>query len=202
MSDITSIDSQIDQILKEQFIPERWRKVRLSQLKGKIVEIIKQSKISEIEIDSPNRLIAILSKSNGIGKTHLAMCIYRKYLFEQLQKGADIKWRKGLFAKEYQLLSEISSQYESKKSDRDVIQKYVNLPFLAIDDLFADRINEFSRRIMLNLIDERCDWHGRPTVITSNLTLDQIAEIDTRIASRLQSDVCIELELKEDFRGK
>ena len=53
------------------------------------------------------------------------------------------------------------------------------------------------------IIDERNDWERKPTVITTNLDITEIAQIDTRIASRLCNGYIFNLnELTTDYRQK
>ena len=57
--------------------------------------------------------------------------------------------------------------------------------FLVLDDLGAGSLSDCERRYTLELIDTRLN-KLRPTIVTSNWNLQEIAErMDDRIASRL-----------------
>lgn len=205
---------QVEQIAIWLKVPEHWALKKFEHLKGEVETIVKE--LQKVEVDKPYRLICLAGKQNGIGKTHLAVCLFKKFIFERVTKILTERQKEdpditvndlklgglGIFAKEYQILSNVINNYEHTKSDSKAIYEYVSTPLLVIDDLFSNRTNDFARRIMLNLIDERCDWHGYPTVITTNLSLEEIGEIDSRIASRLQSDIFYLIKLQTDFRNK
>ena len=119
---------------------------------------------------------------------------------DKINQNIDTKF----FYKEYEIYSEIQSSYDTKTfSEMDLINEYSKKPFLIIDDLFASKENEFARTLMYKIIDSRIDWHRKPTVITSNLTFQEINNIDSRISSRLKSDLLIQLysENIKDWRG-
>jgi hypothetical protein len=43
----------------------------------------------------------------------------------------------------------------------------------------------------------------KPTILTSNLSIKEIADIDTRIASRISNSMLIEISSKQDdYRGR
>lgn len=149
------------------------------------------------------------AKLNGIGKTHLAICCLRKYLFDRFEENEnfEVSHFKNYFYKERTIFYELMESYKDKKNEfkteKEIINFYCGLPILILDDLFSNRINEFARRIVLDIIDERIDWKGLPTVITSNLDMNGISEIDNRIASRLSSGIVFDFTTQiKDFRIK
>jgi len=59
------------------------------------------------------------------------------------------------------------------------------IPLLLFDDIGASRLTEWGRGEVAGLLEDR---HGaeRPTIITSNLSLDDLARfVDARLASRI-----------------
>lgn len=190
-------------------IPQDWTKKRFSELTGDESFIKTIEDLKSWDYKDPVS-VSILSKSNGCGKTHIAVCLYRKYLFERiselLKSGLDTNEVSGydwkLFTKERHIYSEVQRTYDGGRySESEIIERYCRKPFLVIDDLFSNRANEFSRRVMLDIIDERIDWRKLPTVITSNYNLKELSEIDSRISSRLRSKYKIELINQKDFRN-
>lgn len=115
------------------------------------------------------RWLSLLGKS-GRGKTHLARRIDA--------------WRqtrgKGLYF--YRWL-DLVAQF---RGDRDTIPKFMERcdinRLLIVDDIGAGYETEFAAAVLAEIAERRV---GKPTVFTSNLSLEQIAGIDSRIASRM-----------------
>lgn len=57
--------------------------------------------------------------------------------------------------------------------------------YLILDDVASERVSEYSGEKLHNLLGARV---GKWTIITSNKSMRDIAEFDTRIASRLKRD--------------
>jgi hypothetical protein len=111
------------------------------------------------------------------------------------------------FLPEWKLLLEYRKcmNFKSEISEEDFIEKYANLDLLVIDDVFSTKEGnfEFSRSILLTILDERSTYKMKPTILTSNLTLKEIADIETRIASRIDNKMLIQIDSKmEDYRGR
>ncbi len=88
---------------------------------------------------------------------------------------------------------------------QDYYDSFNRFPLLVIDDLSAERKTEYMQEIVFNVIDSRYRA-GLPTIVTSNLTADEIknpADISyQRIFSRLL-EMCVPIEVKgEDRRRK
>jgi len=70
---------------------------------------------------------------------------------------------------------------------------------LLLDDVGAETASEFNRETLYMIINSRYQCN-RQTIITSNMSLDQIAEIDDRIASRI-AEMCEVIEMEDkDYR--
>ena len=179
-------------------------------------------KLKQWDFKNPNTA-GIISQMNGIGKTHLATCIYKKYIYENFEKQFDkividhsedvldnlqdwIYWNHDfniLFLSEKKLALIIQETFNQKsKTQLDVLEYYCNLDFLIIDDCFAMKQNEFARQNIFYIIDERTEWKNKPTFITSNLSLSEIADIDTRIADRIRTSYLFQIKDKiNSFRS-
>ncbi len=71
------------------------------------------------------------------------------------------------------------------ESEKDLLDRYAQTPLLVLDDLGAEKISDWSRQTFYLLIDRRYR-EIKQTIITSNLTHDQLAgQLDDRIASRI-----------------
>lgn len=189
------------------YFPEGWRHKTLQDIKGDSYKNVIE-KITNWDWKK-NPSFALVSKQNGIGKTHLAICCLRKYLFDIFtqKENLDPSSCRNYFYKERIIFYELMESYKDRKNEfkteKEIIEFYCKLPFLVIDDLFSNRQNEFARRVMLDIIDERIDWKGLPTVITSNLNMNEISEIDNRIASRLSGGILFDFTTQiKDFRIK
>lgn len=205
--------SKIYTRMKEMKIPPYWINKRFQDLKGDENYLAMVNKIKEWDFEIPSHVV-LLSSENGIGKTHIAVCILRKFIHETYTKQKDITNDEcafyssnvgfpGYFIKEQDIYHLITESYreDSTNSEKKIINDLVNMPLLIIDDMFASRDNNFSNRIMYEIIDKRIDWYRRPTVITSNYTISDINKINPRIASRLYSPLQFEIRsVKKDYR--
>ncbi|MDL4815485.1 ATP-binding protein [Actinomadura opuntiae] len=69
------------------------------------------------------------------------------------------------------------------QADRDALRRWRDVPLLILDDLGAAQVNEWERKCLHKVVDER--WaHARPTVVTYNLQSLETA-YGERIGSRL-----------------
>lgn len=128
----------------------------------------------------------LLFGSVGTGKTFAACCIAN-----------------ALIDKGYSALvtnfARLANTLQGLREDRqDYIDKLNAVNLLVIDDLAAERQTEYMQETVFNIIDSRYR-SGRPLIITTNLTADELknpADISRkRIYSRL-FEVCIPFEVK------
>lgn len=97
--------------------------------------------------------------------------------------------------KHLQVACSVDTQAEHKEIKR--LAGYRGILFL--DDLGAEKVTQFVLQDLYLIISEREKW-DRPTVVTSNLSLQEIAEkMDDRIASRLAGGAVLQLG-GEDYR--
>lgn len=130
----------------------------------------------------------------GSGKTHLAISILRK----MIEAG---RWLYVWFMPATDMLLEIKSAFEpnSLMNEADVIDKYVDMDFLVIDDLGAEYLTDWVISTFYRIIDRRFR-DAVPTLITTNLSTDEIeARFGARIASRISNYTLIQLRGR-DFR--
>jgi len=136
--------------------------------------------------ESPDRII-FFNGNTGSGKTHLAVAILRRVIERGTTNAA--------FKKVPELIWDINNSYKKKEFDpenlspEDTLNRYINSQFLVLDDLGAEKITDSTTMTLYMLIDGRIS-SLKPTIITSNLTIDEINDkIDARLASRLTSNV-------------
>lgn len=79
------------------------------------------------------------------------------------------------------------------KSESQVLASCARAPLLFLDDFASGVLSDFERREALDLVDKRMN-SLLPSVVTTNLTLEEIARWDDRIASRLATFRLVNLE--------
>lgn len=127
----------------------------------------------------------------GVGKTRFCLCIYDWYggRYTELSTLADefAMVRRGEFR-------DLRWTTEPKVYERDWIKMLEDERILIVDDI-GRRSNESEhvRDTLIRVLNAR--EGGRPLVVVSNLTLDQLSEsYDDRIASRLSAGTVINAE--------
>lgn len=131
----------------------------------------------------------------GTGKTHLAAAIVRHLTVKRV--GVIFK-RSADFYREVRELF----RTDSAATECAIMSPLEKTRFLIFDDLGAGSLSDCERRYTLELLDTRLN-QMRPTVVTSNWNLQQIADkMDDRIASRLAGFVALELAGKDRRIGQ
>jgi DNA replication protein DnaC len=85
---------------------------------------------------------------------------------------------------------------EGQVDSEYLLDNYVAVPMLALDDLGAEKVTEWGGEQLYRLLDRRCDAR-RPTIVTSNAAVDAL---DPRIVSRLREGLVV--CRAPDVRGK
>ena len=120
----------------------------------------------------------------GAGKTHLAAAVFR----DRAERRIGVTFRRCA-----DFFRDLRETYRANWSEETVLEPLDQVRFLILDDLGAGSLSDHERRFTLELLDRRLNA-VRPTLVTSNWNLEQIAErMDDRIASRLSSFTAIEL---------
>jgi DNA replication protein DnaC len=113
----------------------------------------------------------------GTGKTYLAAAIVRM----RIEAG-----KKATFRRAASLFQTLRDSYSKEGMTEEVVlAEYMNSPMLVLDDLGAGSLSDHERRCTLEIIDRRMN-DMRPTIVTSNWDVEQIADrMDERVGSRL-----------------
>jgi DNA replication protein DnaC len=146
---------------------------------------------------SDKNFLALLSKQTGIGKTHLAVAS----MFHHWVSNADICFRaypaapprpsvtnkQYIFVKESDLIDTLQESFsdDTPYTKKDVMDRLKSVDFLVVDDMFSHKKSDFDRQVIFDLVDVRMGFPDKRTIVTSNLGLDDIENIDSRISSRL-----------------
>lgn len=206
-----TIKDAINKIMLWQKIPERFKDTTLRDLQGSSDYKTQLLKISEWNFKDPN-IICLLSSNNGMGKTHIAWSLIKKYIAqlikdknsEQIYKIFDSGKSKysNFFWKEYEILNYIKATYTagSIQTEQQAKDYLINREILVIDDLFRTKVSEWTISILFEIIDKR--WETmKPTIITSNYLIKEIYDIDTSFASRINNRGVFEFtETLKDWR--
>jgi DNA replication protein DnaC len=129
----------------------------------------------------------------GSGKTLLASCIANRLLKEDKEL---------LFISVPDFLDELKDTFNNRGNNELTLMNQVrSIPVLILDDLGAHAYTDWSAGRIYNIINYRA-CNNLSTIITSNLSVDELAEaIDVRTSSRiLQLCQIYRLETDEDIR--
>lgn len=143
----------------------------------------------------------------GSGKTHIACALLNEWFAGSFTlSGEGVPYpanRPPLFLPAVELLLEIKASWHSEEnlmaeSENDLLARHTRAPLLVLDDLGAEKISDWSRQVVYLLIDRRYR-DMMPTIITSNLSLEDLArQLDERIASRIcEMGIVVVLEGKD-----
>lgn len=145
----------------------------------------------------------------GVGKTHIAAALMREQIAEDNQKiitypANETEYPVRYYSPTYprmisvpDLLLEIRECFNGRKGEGEsgLIEKYAGSRCLILDDLGVEKTSEWSMQTLYTIIDRRYR-EARQTLVTSNLSLDQIADkVGDRIASRI-AGMCKVVEIK------
>ncbi len=126
----------------------------------------------------------------GVGKTHLAAAVWQ----EAVSRFIPVR-----FVPSSELMMKLRKSFDDKdgKTDDEIIDYYAEPEILAIDDLGTDRPSPFCVESIYLLINRRLAEMKYKMIITSNLSLKQVAgTLGDRIASRLAEMVNV-VEIKD-----
>lgn len=125
-----------------------------------------------------NPPLVILSGPSGTGKTHLASAVIRSCLW------ANGYTRIVRFWQEYEFLQAIKKSFNGGP---DVMEEAMKADLLVLDDFgTVTKQSEWAYQAMTGFLAHRIDT-ARWTIVTTNLSHRDIAEMDTRLGSRMQA---------------
>jgi DNA replication protein DnaC len=126
---------------------------------------------------------------NGVGKSHMAAA----WMVEWLWRNPSIqaKWVSvpGLMG-----MCRSSYHKSAAMSEIQIVNFYTkDCDLLILDDLGAEKVNDFSISTIYVIISNRIQWCKR-TCVTTNLTFEQLYNYDERLASRISGFTRIKLD--------
>lgn len=140
-----------------------------------MTSIFKMCREYVINFDPTNSESMLFRGNTGVGKTHLTLAI----TYELLNRGFDV-----IYGPAYNLFADMETEHFSNHTNT----KYnaaINCDLLVIDDLGGEFVSPYIQSLLYNIINTR-DLSGKPTIINTNLTMEEIGNRYTpRVASRL-----------------
>jgi len=122
----------------------------------------------------------------GTGKTHLSVALVMKLRGIQPQK-ANFQQATGI-------LIDLRSGFSKDASEKEALGKFQNNEILIIDDLGAEKVSDYVVQAWYSIIDYRYS-NMLPTIITTNLSLDELAgRFGDRVASRISSGTVVTIK--------
>jgi DNA replication protein DnaC len=114
----------------------------------------------------------------GVGKTYLCAAIVRDLLI------AKLNFR---YFSEINFLSHLRGQIEKDQDFQREIDRICETPFFILDDIGANRMNDWQREVVFSFVDSRSQSTD-PTIITSNLFLEDMkTTFGPRFYSRMKA---------------
>lgn len=145
-----------------------------------------------------DKSIVFLSGQTGVGKTHLMKCMANELIKEH---------KIVLLTSSFSMHQDFVKSYACRDGEdkQNIIDKYITAEVLFIDDLGTElRQPNITVNYLYQVLNER-KMKKLPTIITSNLKLDEIMDYyDERISSRIAdktTSICVYIE-GEDLRIK
>ncbi len=133
----------------------------------------------------------LLLGGTGLGKTHLSLAIAG----EVIQNGYSV-----VYGSSQNLINRAAAEQFSYKGDTSVIDSLLGCDLLIIDDLGTEMSTSFSQSCIYNIINTRI-LKELPTVISTNLSLDEIGKVySPRISSRILGSYTLLQFLGNDIR--
>ena len=139
-----------------------------------------------------------LSGATGLGKTFLSGCMAR----EVSQRGYSVVYDTAITLVAAFESRKFSRDAEEGRAARDDTRRYLGCDLLILDDLGSELTTPFVQSALYELINSRL-VAGRATVISSNLTMDDVRErYSAQVASRLAGEYRTLPFFGEDIRLK
>ena len=127
------------------------------------------------ELFSPNSPSILMIGGTGLGKTHLSLSIAN----EVIQKGYTV-----LYGSAQEYFTKIQNEHFGKnRGEENTAATIEQADLFILDDLGAEFESSFNISAFYNILNARLN-HNKPTIINTNLTLQ---EIETRYTNRVLS---------------
>lgn len=136
----------------------------------------KKIKAKAIEfVHTPSEFFFISGKP-GTGKTHICTAIC-SWLLDADWGLRYLLWRTDA--------AELKAMLNDRQAYKKAMNKIRNAPVLYIDDLFKGTISGGDDNLAFSIINDRYNSAGKKTIISTELTIDDISGIDDATAGRI-----------------
>lgn len=140
----------------------------------------------QLPTDYEKHISLFITGACGTGKTHKAVSLLKGYAesrpcpeFVHPYKNLPI------FITIPELLMKIRSCFSLNEGEESIVRKYSDCSLLVLDDLGVEKTSDWSLQTLYIILNNRYSEQLQ-TIITSNLTIDEIGEkMGDRIASRI-----------------
>ncbi len=141
----------------------------------RMTQVLKICREFSLGFKESGQNLLLLGKT-GLGKTHLSLAIAN----EAVANGHSV-----IYGSVQNLVNKAAGEQFSYSGSTEVIDSLLGCDLLIIDDLGTEMSASFSQSCIYNVINTRI-MKNLPTVISTNLTLEEIAEKYTpRVSSRI-----------------
>ena len=138
----------------------------------------------------------LLSGGTGLGKTFLSGCIAR----EVSRQGYSVVYDTAISLFAAFETRRFTRDAEESRQARDETRRFLSCDLLILDDLGSELVTPFVQSALYTLLNARL-MAGKRTVISSNLTMDEVRRRYTgQIASRLEGEYRVLTFYGEDIR--
>ena len=112
---------------------------------------------------------------------------------------SEVSWANGIFLPAY-VAARLFRDFDAKWRE-ETIAEWGDTALLVLDDIGANRSTPHVAEQLLFLLEQRYDW-TRQTIVTSNLTLEELAEaVNPRASSRLQQGLVLDCGERDWRKG-
>lgn len=138
-------------------------------------KVIKQKAVEYVKSNSNNWFVFI--GQSGIGKTHIASAITKTFV-ESNRNVKYLVWTT--------FISNLKKTFNNNEvSDNELIKNIINADVLYIDDFLKGGKSEYVKECAFEIINHRYN-NNLTTIITSELTTEQLIKIDEATAGRIK----------------
>ena len=140
----------------------------------------------ELPIDYKKYISLFITGACGTGKTHKAVSLLKGYA-DSLPCHNFVSPYKNLpiFITVPELLMKIRSCFSLNECEESIVDKYSNCSLLVLDDIGIEKTSDWALQTLYIILNNRYS-NQLQTIITSNLTIEEIGEkLGDRIASRI-----------------
>lgn len=179
--------ARLPEELAKNGVPERYRRCSFDNF-----DVYARKLTSKVDMlrgiagSRPDRGVFLFGPVGG-GKTHLAVSLAAEWL---------IRGYEGCFLRAIEFILRCQRAFRNDETPDQIVGDLLDGRFLVLDDLGSGKETEFARQCILHLIDEAY-CREKVLVVTSNLGLNELNDLDPRIPSRL-AEMCDIFHLDAD----